>query len=155
MDPRTIIGTAIVLLVAVIILTTYTWEIEVEATRYIAEPYSYEQELIREKQVTNWPWFWQKVTQVQYMVKNTDTGEGTFILNFLFDNGTDSEMKTKKVKLMPGEGDVVKINSPLSGVSEVSLEVAPPFRSVPQQVIVKKKVNAWYYVLPFLRFLYK
>lgn len=154
MDPRAIIGGAIGLVIAAIILTTYTWEIEVEETRYTKEPFSYEQELIREKQVTNCPWFWQKVTQVQYMVKNTDTGKGTFILNFLFDNGIDSEMKTKKVKLMPGEGDVVKVNSPLSGVSEVSLEVAPPFRSVPQQVTVKKKVNAWYYI-PFLRFLFK
>ena len=154
MDPRVIIGTAIGLVVAAIILTTYTWEIEVEETRYTEKPYSYEQELIREKQVTNWPWFWQKVTQVQYLVKNTDTDEGTFILNFLFDNGTDSEMKTKKVKLMPGEGDVVKVNSPLSGVSEASLEVAPLFRSVPQQVIIKKKVNAWYYI-PFLRFFFK
>lgn len=154
MDPRVIIGTAIALVVAAIIMTTVTWEIEVEETHYTEEPYSYEQELIREKQVTNWPWFWQKVTQVQYLIKNTDTNKGTFILNFLFDTGTDSEMKTKKVKLMPGEGDVVKVNSPLSGVSEVSLEVAPPFRSVPQQVTVKKKVNGWY-LLPFLRFLFK
>ena len=154
MDPRAIISTAVGLVVAVIILTTVTWEIGVEETRYTTEPYTYEQEFIREKQVINWPWFWQKVTQVQYSVKNTDTDEGAFVLNFFFDNGTDSDMKTKKVKLMAGEGDVVKINSSLSGVSEVSLEVAPPFRSVPQQVTVKKTVNAWYYILPFLRFLY-
>ena len=78
-----------------------------------------------------------------------------FILNYFFDNGTDSDMKTRKIKLMAGEGDVVKINSPFTGVSEISLEVVPPFRTVLQQVMVKKKVNAWYYLLPFLRFLYK
>jgi hypothetical protein len=80
--------------------------------------------------------------------------EGTFTLNYLFDNGVDSKVKTKKVKLLPGEVESVTINSPLSGVSKVTLNVAPPHKSVPQQVTVKKTVNAWYY-LPFLRFLFK
>jgi hypothetical protein len=154
MSIQAIIYTAIGLVVAAIILTTITWEIDVQETRYIQEPYTYEEELIREKQVINWPWFWQKATEVQYSVKNTDTDEGTFILNFLFDNGSDSDMETKKVKLMPGEGDVVKVKSPLSAVSKVSIDVTPPFRSVPQLVTVKKKVNGWYY-FPFLRPLFK
>ena len=154
MKLRAIIGGAVALVVTVMVITTVTWEIEVEETRYVNEPYTSEQELVREKQVTNYPWFWQDVTQVQYLIKNTDVKEGTFTLNCLFDNGIDSEVKTKKVKLLPGEVESVTINSSLSGVSKVSLNVAPPNKSVSRQVTVKKTVNAWYY-LPFLRFLFK
>lgn len=154
MDPRVIIGGAIGLVVAAMILTTVTWEIEVEETYYTKEPYSYEQELVREKQVSMIPWFWIKVTQTQYIIKNIDVEEGTFTLNFLFDNGTDSEIRTKKVKLSPGEMETITMNSPLSGVSKVSLNVAPPNKTVPQQRTVKKTVNGWYYI-PFLRFLFK
>ncbi len=154
MDPRAIIGGAVALVVAAMVITTVTWEIEVEETRYTNEPYTYEQELVREKQVSKIPWFWIKITQVQYLIKNTDVREGTFTLSCLFDNGIDSEVKTKKVKLLPSEVESVTINSSLSGVSKVSLNVAPPNKSVSQQITVKKTVNAWYY-LPFLRFLFK
>ena len=154
MNPQLIIYTAIALVVAAIILTTVTWEIEEVETYYTTEPYSYEQELVREKQVRNFPFFWQKVTQIQYLVKNTDVKDGTFVLNFLFDNGTDSKTKTEKVTLLSGEEKAVTINSPLSGVSTVSLNVVPPNKLVPQQRTVKKTVNAWYYI-PGLKFLFR
>lgn len=154
MNPQLIISTAIALVVAAIIMTTVTWEIEEVETYYIDEPYSYEQELVREKQVRNFPWVWQKVTQIQYLVKNTDVKDGTFILNFLFDNGSDSKTKTEKVTILSGEEKAVTINSPLSGVSTVSLNVVPPNKLVPQQRTVKKTVNAWYYI-PWLKFLFR
>jgi len=149
-----IIGTAIALVFAAILMTTITWEIEEVETYYADEPYSYEQELVREKQAPNYPWFWDEVTQTQYLVKNTDVKEGTFILNFLFDNGTDSKTKTKKVKILSGEKKAVTINSPLPGLSTVSLNVVPPNKSVLRQRTVKKTVNTWYY-LPGFKFLFK
>ncbi len=154
MNPQLIIYTAIALVVAAIIMTTVTWEIEEVETYYTDEPYSYEQELVREKQVRNFPWLWQKVTQIQYLVKNTDVKDGTFILNFLFDNGSDSKTKTEKVTILSGEEKAVTINSPLSGVSTVSLNVVPPNERVPQQRTVKKTVNTWYYI-PVLKFLFR
>ena len=107
-----------------------------------------------EKQVTNWPWFWQNVTQVQYLVKNTDVAEGTFNLNFLFDDGINSRTKTKELRILPGEEKAVTMNSPLPDVSAVSLNVVSPTKSVLKQRTVKKKVNAWYY-LPGLKFLFR
>jgi len=153
-DPRVIIGTAIALVIAAVVLTTHTWEIEVVETYYAEEPYSYEQELVREKQVTNWPWFWQDCTQVQYLVKNTDVAEGTFNLYFLFDDGINSRTKAKEVTIFPGEKKAVTMNSPLPDVSTVSLNVVPPNKSVAKQRTVKKTVNTWYY-LPGLKFLFK
>ena len=51
--------------------------------------------------VPNLPWFGQDVTQVQYLVKNTDVQERVFVLNFLFYNGINSETKIETVKLLP------------------------------------------------------
>ena len=154
MNMQYIVYTAIGLVLAAIIMSTVTWEIEVVETYYVEEPYSYEQELVREKQVTNWPWFWQDVTQVQYLVKNTDVAEGTFNLNFLFDDGINSRTKIKEVTILPGEEKAVTMNSPLPDVSTVSLNVVPPNKSVPKQRTVKKTVNTWYY-LPGLKFLFR
>ena len=145
MDIR-IIGIAIALVFAAVLFTTHTWEIDVTETYYVEEPYSYEQEVVREKQVPNMPWFWQQVTQVQYLVKNTDAKKGSFVLNFLFDDGINSETKTETVIILPGEAKAITINSPLLGVSTVSLNVIPPNKLVPQQRTVKKKVNTWEYL---------
>ena len=118
------------------------------------EPYSYESELIQEHQVQNIPLFWMEVTQVQYQITNTDTNEGTFVLNFLFDDGVNSKTITKKLKLLPNEAGSVTVNSPFFNVSQVSVNVAPLNKSVLQYRTVKKTVNGWYY-FPFLRFLLK
>ncbi len=132
-----IIGTAIALVVAAILMTTITWEIDVEETYYIQEPYSYEQELVREKQVPNTPFFWWEVTQVQHLVKNNDMKEGTFVLNYLFDDGVNTKTKTKKVIILSGEEIAETMNSHLFGVSTVSLNIVPPNNTVPQQRPVK------------------
>ncbi len=154
MDPRAIIGTAIGLVFAAIIMTTATWEIDVVETYYTQEPYSYEQELVREKQVPNTPFFWLQVTQVQHLITNNDTKEGTFILNYLFDDGVNTKTKTEEVIILSGEKKAATMNSHLFGVSTVSLNIVPPNNAVPQQRTVKKTVNAWYY-LPGLKFLLK
>lgn len=152
MNPQTIIPTAIFLVVAAIIMSTVTWEVEEVETYYADEPYTYKQELVREKQVPNLPWFWQEVTQTQYLVKNTDVKDGTFVLNFLFDDGSDTKTRTEKVTILSGEEKAVTMNSPLLGVSIVSLSVVPPNKRVPQQRTVKKTVNAWDY-FPGLKYL--
>ena len=145
MNPQAIIGTAIALVFGAIIMNTATWEIEEVETYYADEPYSYKQELVREKQVPNSPWLWQEVTQIQYLVKNTDVKDGTFALNFLFDDGSDSRTKTEKVTILSGAEKSVTMNSPLLYESTVSLNVIPPNKSVPHQRTVKRTVNTWQY----------
>jgi len=151
-DPKAIVGTIVGLILAAMLVTTITWEIEVVEPYYTIEPYHYEQTLVRETQVPNFPWLWQEVTQAQYLVKNTEDRDGTYALNFLFDNGINSQTKTIKVEIMSGEEKAVTINSPLTGLSTISLNVVPPNKWVPQQRTVKKKVNAWNYI-PGLKFL--
>jgi len=152
MDIKAIIGGALGLLIAAIILTTYTWQIDVVENYTTNVPYKYEQQLVRTQQVSEFPWFWNKVTQVQYLVKNLDTKDGTYTLNFRFDNGTNSSTKTTKVKILAGEEKAITMNSPLHGVSTVSLNIVPPNTLDTQQRTVKKTVNAWNYV-PGLKFL--
>jgi hypothetical protein len=69
MDIKAIIGGALGLLIAAIILTTYTWQIDVVENYTTNVPYKYEQQLVRTQQVSEFPWFWNKVTQVQYLDK--------------------------------------------------------------------------------------
>ena len=152
MDPR--IRGAIGLVVVLIILSTPLIPIQEVVTHYTPEPYSFEQELVREKQVRPFPWFWE-VTQTQHLIKNTDSDDGTFALNYLFDNGSESKTKTKKVKILAGEEKSVTINSPLSGKSTVSLNIVPPYRSVAQQEIITKNVSAWHFINPLKLFFNK
>lgn len=154
MDARAILSVVIVLVIAAIVLTTTTWEIEVDEPYYTSEPYNYEQTLVREKQVIRWPWFWQTTTQGQYLVNNNEGIDGIFTLNFLFDNGTNSKTETKKVEILAGEEKAVSIESPLAGVSTISLNVVPPNKSELQYRTVKKKVTTWQY-LSGLMFLLK
>ncbi len=153
MSSAQIISIAAAFVIAAIIMSTITWEIDVVEPYLASEPYHYEQTLVRERQVPNCPWFWQEVTQAQYLVKNTEDRDGTYTLNFLFDNGINSQTKTIKVEIISGEEKAVTINSPLTGVSKISLNVVPPNKSILQQRTVKKRVNVWYY-LPGLRFLF-
>jgi NADH:ubiquinone oxidoreductase subunit len=152
MDIRAIVGGAIGLLIAAIVLTTYTWQIDVVEYYSTDIPYTYEQQLVRTQQVSEVPWFWNKVTQVQYQITNLDSKDGIFTLNFLFDNGIDTSAKTKKLEIFAGTTEAITINSPIHGVSKVSLNVVPPNTQVTQQRTVKKTVNAWNYV-PGLKFL--
>jgi hypothetical protein len=153
MNAQGIIAVVVAVIVAAILMSTVTWQIDVVEPYYTSEPYHYEQTLVREKQVTKLPWFWQTATQAQYLVKNTEGKDGTFTLNFLFDDGTNSRTKTMRVEILAGEQKAVTITSPLTGVSTISLSVVPPNKSELQYRTVKKTVNAWYY-LPGLRFLF-
>lgn len=140
-----IIGIALALLIVVIMLTTTTWDVPVVETYYTSQPYTYEQSFVRVNQVRNFPWI-NEVTQAQYMVKNTDTQKGTFALNFIFDNGTDTATKTTSVDILAGEQKAITMDSPLKGNSEVTLKVIPPNKSIPQQRTVTKKVSGWDYL---------
>jgi hypothetical protein len=144
LDPRIVIPGAIGLVIALIILSSPLIDVEEVKTEITYQPYSYEQSFIRESQIQKFtfPWF-SKVTQVQYMVKNTDSQEGTFVLNFIFDNGIETRTVTKKEDILGGENKAVTVDSPLRGKSTSSLNVVPPVRAIPEQLIVKKKVSAW------------
>lgn len=153
-DPRTLAAIGLVLLILAIVFSTTTWEIEEEETYYTQEPYQHEEQLIRERQVTKWPWPWQKATQVQFLVKNTAILEGTFVYEFHFDNGKDVRTKTEEVSLLAGGSETITVDSPLAGISTVKLEVIPPQKLVPQKRTVTKKVKIWQYLpklLPILK----
>jgi len=145
MNWQIIVPIALFLVIAAIIMSTVTWEVEEVETYFTSEPYTYEKSLIRENQVRNFPWI-NEVTRVQYMVKNTDAHEGTFNLNFIFDNGEETRTRTKTVDILAGEEKAVMIDSPLKGKSTVTLNVIPPNKSIPQERTVTKKVNVFDYL---------
>lgn len=123
-------------------------------TYYTAQPYTYDVHFIRDEQVrTGFLWL-KKVTQTQYEVTNTDTQQGKFTLNFIFDNGSETQSKTETVTILRGEHKTVTMNSPLSGNSSAKLYVIPPNKEVAQQRTVHKKVNGWVYLwrlMPFVK----
>ncbi len=149
-----ILSVVIALVVSAIVLTTVTWEIEVQEPYYTTEPYQYEQAFVRERQVTDWPRFWRQVTEAQFLVKNAEGIDGVFTLNFRFDSVSDSDTRTERIEVLAGEGKIVTIRSTLAGVSTISLNVVPPNKSELQYRTVKKKVNGWQY-LHSLMFLVK
>lgn len=153
MNAQAIVSVAVGLVIAVILLSIPIVDIEVEEPYYTSEPYQYEQTLVREKQVIDWPRFWREVTEAQYLVKNNEDIDGIFTLNFRFDSLTDSKTKTDRVKILAGEGKVVTMKSALAGVSTSSLNVVPPVKSELHYRTVKKMVGTWYY-LPGLKFLF-
>ena len=151
MDLGKIAMTAFGIVLFAIIMSTVTWDVQEVETYFTSEPYTYEQALIREDQVQKFLWF-SEVTRVQYIVKNTDVKMGEFGLNFIFDNGTDIETRTETVAIRAGEEKAVTVDSPLKGVSKVTLNVIPPKKSIPQERTVTKKVNGWNY---FGRFIFR
>lgn len=149
MDPRAIVTTAVCIVIAAIIMSTVTWEVQEVETYFTHEPYTYEQSLVRVNQIRKFPWIYE-VTQAQYIVKNTDAEKGTFVLNFIFDNGAETETKTKTVDILAGEKKAVTIDSSLKGESTATLNVIPPKKSIPQERTVTKKVNGWNYIGRFI-----
>lgn len=145
MDPRAIIPTVLFVIIAFIMMSTITWEVQEVETYFTYEPYTYEQSLVRVNQTRNFPWIYE-ATQAQYIVKNTDSQKGMFVLNFIFDNGAETETKTKTVDILAGEKKAVTMDSSLKGESTVTLNVIPPKKSIPQERTVTKKVNAWNYI---------
>ncbi len=145
MDARGILITTVFVIIAVMMATTITWEVPEVETYYTREPYTYEQSFIRADQIRKFPWI-HKVTRVQYIVKNTDVNEGEFVLNFVFDNGEETETTTAKVRILPGEKRSVQKDSPLKGESSATLNVIPPNRSIPQERTVMRKVTVLDYI---------
>jgi hypothetical protein len=143
-DPRVVILGALGLVVALIILSSPLIEVEEVRTEVRYEPYSYEQSFIRESQTQKFifPWF-SEVTRVQYMVRNTDSQMGTFVLNFIFDNGVETSALTKREDILAGENKAVAVDSPLKGKSTAKLIVIPPSKAIPEERVIKKKVSAW------------
>lgn len=144
LDPRIVIPGALGLVITLIILSSPLIDVEEVKTDIRYQPYTYEQSLIRESQTQKFifPWF-AEVTQAQYIVKNTDSQEGKFILNFVFDNGAETGTLTKKEDILAGESKAVTVDSPLRGKSTADLNVIPPSKAIPEQRIIKKKVSAW------------
>lgn len=144
----TIISIAIGILIASIILSTSTWEVQEEETYITYKPYTYEQSVVRVQQVRKLLIF--QVTQAQYMVKNTDIQDGKFTLNFIFDNGTETKTSTKKVDILAGEKKAITVDSPLHGKSTITLNIVPPNKEISQERTVTKTVNGWDYVGRFI-----
>ena len=144
LDPRMVLPGALCLVVALIILSSPLIEVEEVRTEVRYEPYSYEQSLVRESQTQKFifPWF-SEVTRVQYVVRNTDSQMGTFVLNFIFDNGIETRTLTKREDILAGENKAVAMDSPLRGKSTVKLNVIPPSKAIPEDRVIKKKVSAW------------
>ena len=140
-----IIGLAFGGLIAAIVLTTATWPIDQVETYYTAQPYTYNESEVLEKQVRNFPWI-NEVTQAQYIVQNTDLNEGKFVINFIFNNGNETATRTKTVGILGGEQQALTMNSPLKGISTIVLNVIPPNYMIPHQRTVQKMVNGWDYV---------
>ena len=149
-----IIGTALALLIVVIILTTTTWDVTVVEKYNTYQPYTYEQSLVRVRQVRNFPWI-DEVTEGQFIVKNTDSQPGSFSLNFTFDNSVDTSTETTTIDILAGEQKAITMDSPLAGESKITLKVIPPNKQIPQQRNVTKKVSGWEYlgqaIFSFLR----
>lgn len=152
MDPRGIVILAVCVVIAASILSAPIGEVQETETYFTSEPYTYQQSLVRVNQVRNFPWI-NEVTQAQYIVKNTDAQKGPFVLNFRFDNGAETETKTKTVDILAGEEKAVTIDSSLKGESKVTLNVIPPKKSIPQQRTVTKKLTGWDYIWRFIPFL--
>jgi hypothetical protein len=128
-------------------------DVQETETYFTSEPYTYQQSLVRVNQVRNFPWI-HEVTQAQYIIKNTDAQKGSFVLNFRFDNGGQTETKTETVDILAGEEKAVAIDSSLNGESKVTLNVIPPNKSITQQRTVTKKLTGWDYFgrfTPFFR----
>lgn len=136
------------IIVSIILLTVPIIPVEITTTTYTFEPYTYQQSLIRTTQVRNFPWI-KEVTQFQYIIKNTDVRNGSFDLNFVFDNNEDIDTITKSVDILAGEEKAVTVDSPLRGESTVTLNVIPPKKSIPQESTIIKNVTAWSWLVTY------
>lgn len=145
------VGLALGLVLFLTICSLPLIPIQVDVTHLTAEYYSFDQELIRERQVRPFPWFWEE-TQVQYLITNHDLDDGKFTINYLFDNGSDSRTRSKKVNVPAGERVTVTINSPLPGKSDVSVNIVPPYRIKATQETITKNVSVWHFCNPLLWF---
>lgn len=143
-NPRVVL----LIIVSIILLTVPIIPVEITTTTYTFEPYTYQQSLIRTTQVRNFPWI-KEVTQVQYIIKNTDVRDGSFDLNFVFNNGEDTDTITKSVDILAGEKKAVTVDSPLKGESTVTLNVIPPKKSIPQESTITKNVTTWSWLVTY------
>ena len=140
-DFRVIIFTALGLFVAGVILSLPIDEEEIIITYETSEPVTYETENVTEKQVSRWV-FWD-ATECQYIVTNTDTVDGNFTLNYVFQSEKEIKSKTKKVNILAGTKEAITIVSPFYGVSSIRLNVVPPYKTVSHQTTEIKKIKVW------------
>ncbi|GEM_PF-2752573 len=157
MNPQGIVGTGIALVILAVVFSQPLIDEQVPEPYVVSENYTYQQALVRESQVKKslWSFPWTPtVTQAQYLIKNTAAWEGSFDLNFQFDNGTDIANRTETIDMRASEEQAVTIKSPLWGESKVTLSVVPPVKTSVQQRMVTKKVSVWGYLpslLPFIK----
>ena len=142
MNPMTMVKSAVGAVIVVAILLAPVHEVEQAETYHISEPMTYEETFLRASQVNKFcfPWFCDK-TEVQFGIRNTDSDVGKFVITFAFDNGTDRATENVAQTVGPSEEMTVSQSSPLRGVSEFSVGVAPPSKLIPHQRTVTKHVN--------------
>jgi len=140
-DPRAIIGVAFALLIAGIVFFVPIGKVEETVIEYTNESLQYKISHVQDRQVPRWI-FW-NATEVQYLVKNADTVDGLFTMNFVFSNEKATKSSTRKITILRGAQEAVTEISPLNGVSNCTLTVVPPYKIVPHQHTVSRDVTLW------------
>ena len=142
MNLQRMVMSAVGTVIVISILLFPIHHVEQMETYFTREPLTYEETFVRASQVRPFcfPWFCDK-TQVQYGIKNTDNGVGVFTVTFAFDNGTDRGTENASVEVQSGAEMTISQNSPLSGISEYSVDVTPPSKLVSHQRTVTKRVH--------------
>ncbi len=155
MDPRAlgVIGLAIALVIAAIMFSQPIDTVEETEIYYTREPITFEKTLEQERQVPRFL-IWFEATEMQYIIKNTDTVDGEFTLSFVFNNGEDIKSKTRKIKILAGAKEAVTEISPLGGVSTVTLDVTASSKLVAHKRTVTREITTWDKLgdlIPFIR----
>jgi hypothetical protein len=140
-DPRWIVGVTIALLIAGTIFFVPIGKVDVPIIEYTTEPLKYDTQHIQDRQVSRYL-FW-KATEIQYLVTNNDSVDGTFTLNYVFSNGEETKSLTKKLEILAGAQEAVAQVSPLNGVSSASFKVIPSNKTVAHRGTVSKDITLW------------
>jgi hypothetical protein len=123
------------------------WPVQVTQIHYTSEPYSFEK--TSSLRVINKTFlniiYWAEAHQ---SIKNTDNIDGTFNLNFIFDEGLEKPSNTVTVDLHHGEEKEVVSSMPISGPVNVpvTVNIIPPNKPVPQQTVITENVNLWQFI---------
>jgi hypothetical protein len=106
----------ILIIISVLLLILPIITIKVPEITAIQEPYSFER-TSPPKVIHKNLLFFIPLAEGHQSIKNTDNSEGTFYLNFIFDNGVDRRTTREEVTLAPTEEQVVTSTVLLSGMT--------------------------------------
>jgi hypothetical protein len=138
---RTIVGAGLGLFIVGAMFCVPIGKESYNETEQSYEPIKSEVSFIRQQQVRRWYYF-DEATEVQYIVKNNDTVDGDFTLNYVFSNSEkDTKSIIRKIKILAGTREAVLEVSPLNGVSTGDLTVSS-YKLV-SNVVTKYSPRMW------------